>query len=442
VREFNFDGLAGPTYNFGGLSPGNTASTAHGGERSDPRQAALQCLEKMRFVAGLGVGQAVLPPHPRPSFRALRALGFTGSDDAMLSKAAATEGGLPLRICSSAAAMWTANAATVAPSSDTRDARLHLVPANLEAMPHRAIEAETTTAVLRTIFADKERFEVHDPLATGGQLGDEGAANHLRLSVPNRPAVHLFAWGRRADGTGPVPKRFPARQTLEAAQALARELMLEPGRCAFPQQSPEGIDAGAFHTDVLAVGNGAFLMIHEKAFTDTKGTVGWLRDQLGDGLLLMQASEDELPAADAVETYPFNSQVLTLPDGQMAIVAPTESRERPAPRAFLEKILAEGNPVTAVHYLSVRQSMRNGGGPACLRLRIVLNDLERAAIRANVFFTPELDRALSQWIGRHYRDRLLPVDLADPLLARESMTALDELTGILGLGSVYDFQRP
>jgi len=85
--------------------------------------------------------------------------------------------------------------------------------------------------------------------------------------------------------------------------------------------------------------------------------------------------------------------------------------------------------------------MHNGGGPACLRQRVVLSDEERAAVRANVFFTEALAATLAAWIERHYRDRLVPSDLGDPALAREGLAALDELTRILALGSVYDFQR-
>jgi succinylarginine dihydrolase len=439
-REYNFDGLVGPTHNYAGLSVGNLASAAHEGQVSSPRQAALQGLDKMRAVAALGVGQAVLPPQPRPSLRTLRMLGFTGTDEAVVTRAA-REGEQLLRLCSSAAAMWTANAATCAPSDDTGDGRMHLTPANLQAMFHRAIEADTTHAVLRSIFADGAHFAVHAPLPGGGQFADEGAANHARLSVPGRPAIHLFAWGRSTYRPGPAPARFPARQTEEASQALARLHRIAPSQCLFPQQAPAGIDAGAFHTDVLAVGNDGFLMLHALAFAETDGLLAALRSKLGTGFTSVLATEEELPAADAVATYPFNSQVLTLPSGRMVIVAPVEAQERPRARAFLERVVAEDNPVKAVHYLDVRQSMNNGGGPACLRQRIRLTDTERAAVKARVFYDPALHEDLAAWIRRHYRDRLAPADLADPALARENMAALDELTRILRLGSVYDFQR-
>ncbi len=439
MREYAFDGLVGPTHNYGGLSPGNVASTDHGGQASNPRAAARQGLAKMRAVHELGAGQAILPPHDRPSLSTLRRLGFRGSDEDVIASAGAGDG-LLLRLCSSASSMWTANAATVAPSRDTRDGRVHLTPANLQHMFHRAIEAETTARVLRSIFLDESAFVVHDPLPGGGQFADEGAANHTRLSTAKGP-LHLFAWGRHGFGGGLLPARFPARQTRDASLAVARLHRLDPDRCLFPQQDPTGIDAGAFHTDVLAVGNESFFMLHERAFRDRSGLVADLRRALGDELFLVEATEEELPATRAVRAYPFNSQVLTLKDGSMAIVAPSDAMEDPYARAFLDRVVAAGGPVKAVHCLDVRQSMRNGGGPACLRLRVPLEDTERAKVRADVFFTLELEARLSAWIDAHYRDRLVPGDLADPELAREAMQALDELTRILGIGSVYDFQR-
>jgi succinylarginine dihydrolase len=437
-REYNFDGLVGPTHNYAGLSFGNVASQQHVGQAADPRGAALQGLAKMRFVASLGVGQAVLPPHERPSLRTLRRLGFRGSDEEVLTRAARDPElkDQLLRISSSAAAMWTANAATSVPAEDALDRRLHLIPANLTAMFHRSLEAETTARVLRAIFADQRRFEVHDPLPGGAHFADEGAANHTRLFVSGKPALHLFAWGRMAFG-GPSPAgepvRYPARQTREASRALARLGQLDPARALFPQQHPAGIDAGAFHTDVVAVGSGNLLLLHEKAFVDPAALLERLREE---GFVAHVATEKELPLASAVAAYPFNSQLLELPEGGMALVAPVESREDPRARAFLESA-----PVKSVHYLDLRQSMENGGGPACLRQRIVLSDEDRAAVKARVFWDENLGADLEDWVNRHYRDRLTGADLADPLLVRSVMTALDELTRILRLGSVYDFQR-
>lgn len=439
MREFNFDGLVGLTHNYGGLAEGNVASMAHQGQVSNPRAAALEGLAKMRFVHALGVGQAVLPPHPRPDLTILGTLGFRGTDEEVLAQASSDDA-LLLRQCSSASAMWAANAATVAPSADAADGRLHLTPANLRTMFHRSIEARTTTRILRAIFADERHFVVHEPLPGGLQFSDEGAANHTRLTEKGGRAVHLFGWGRRAFGEANGPTRYPARQTEEASRSLARLHRLDAERCLFPQQHPDGIDRGAFHTDVLGVGNEDFLMIHELAYADWPEVERSLRSLLPD-LHIEVATEAELPVEDAVAAYPFNSQVLSLPDGSMCIVAPADAERNPRTRAFLERVVAGDNPVKAVHYLDVRQSMDNGGGPACLRLRVPLADEEVRAIGPRVVADARLLDRLEDWVRRHYRDRLHPRDLSDPALWRECLTALDELTGLLALGSIFDFQQ-
>ncbi|NUP08885.1 MAG: N-succinylarginine dihydrolase [Polyangiaceae bacterium] len=441
--EVNFDGIVGPTHNFAGLSLGNVASLANESAPSSPASAALQGLDKMRAVANLGVRQAVLPPHARPSLSTLHRLGFGGKPEQVLADVAAREPRL-LRLSSSASAMWAANAATVAPATDTTDGRLHIVPANLRHMFHRAIEADTTRDVLRAIFRDETRFSVHEPLPGGTQFADEGAANHTRLAVSSGRVAHLFAWGRSAfEAAQGEPQKYPARQTKEASAALARLLHLAPEQTVFAQQNGRGIDTGAFHTDVVAVGNESFFMVHELAFHDVAAVVADLRAHLGDELVIVQASERELPVDDAVHAYPFNSQVVTVKRDplEMVIVAPLESRENDAARRFLERVVAEDNPVRRVEYLDVRQSMKNGGGPACLRQRIPLSAADLDKLGARVLFDDALEQDLRAWVRKHYRDRLEPRDLADPSLWRECLSALDELTRVLELGAVYEFQR-
>lgn len=436
----NFDGLVGPTHNFGGLAPGNVASTTSEGDVSNPRGAALQGLAKMRAVRALGVPQAVLPPQMRPHLATLRRLGFRGSDEAILGRVAEKEPRL-LRAVSSASSMWSANAATVSPACDAADGRTHILPANLRYLFHRSIEAEQTARTLRAIFGDPTRFVVHDPLPGGEHFADEGAANHTRLEAPGG-VVHLFAWGRGAfEPAARAPSRYPARQTREASAAAARLLSLREADVLLAQQNADGIDAGAFHTDVLAVGHGAFLLFHELAFEDEGAVLAAIRARLGDALVTARASEAELPARDAVASYPFNSQIVSLADGTMAIVAPVEAEENPRARAFLERVVAEPNPVSRVLYLDVRQSMKNGGGPACLRLRVPLAPRDVDGLGARVLLDDALDASLVGWVERHYRDRLHPGDLADPSLVRTNMVALDELTNLLGLGSIYEFQR-
>src|SRR5260221_1996524 len=375
----------------------------------------------------------------RPDLEALRRLGFRGGDADVLRAAAAGDAHL-LRLVSSASSMWSANAATVAPSADTRDGRVHLTVANLSAMFHRSLEAKTTLASLRAIFGDRALFDVHGPLPPGSHFADEGAANHLRLAT-DEGSVHLLGWGRSGFDSEPEGA-FPRRQTREASLAVARRSILVEALIVPWQQSPYGIDAGAFHTDVLAVGHYALLMLHEHAFVHHRDLVVLLRQRLGDGFRCVVAHETELSAREAVDSYPFNSQLVTLPDRSMAIIAPIESQQSEAARRFLDRVVAEDNPVAMVQYVDVNASMSNGGGPACLRLRVSLTLAERAAVRGRVFLDDALYSELVDWVERRYRDRLTAEDLADPQLLLESRAALDELTRILELGSLYAFQKP
>jgi succinylarginine dihydrolase len=437
MREHQFDGLVGPTHHYAGLSSGNLASQAHAGEPSNPRAAALEGLAKMRRVRELGVAQAVLPPQPRPSLTLLRRLGFAGTDAAVLEHALRDAPEL-LHAASSASSMWAANAATVVPACDARDAKTHLVPANLVSLLHRSLEATSTEQVLRRIFADPEHFVVHAPLPASDFLADEGAANHTRLFT-DAAAAHVFGWGRRHGEPSPA-RKFPARQTHGASAAVARCSELPDESVLLWQQDPRGIDAGAFHTDVLAVGNANVLLLHERAFLYPDALLARLRARLGGDFLAVVATESELPLSDAVGAYPFNSQLLSLPGGKLQLVAPLESQQNERARSFLERAVAECALLDGIDYLDVNGSMKNGGGPACLRLRVPLDDAASVRLSGSVMFDTRLESALTKIVEQRYRDQLALADMADPELVVEARTALDEITQALGLGSVYDFQ--
>ena len=438
MREFQFDGLVGPTHHYAGLSPGNLASQAHAGEASNPRAAALEGLAKMRRVRELGVVQAVLPPQPRPSLSLLRRLGFTGSDADVLARAL-TQAPELLHAASSASSMWAANAATAVPACDASDGKTHFVPANLVSLLHRSIEAEDTERVLRRVFADATCFVVHQPLPACETLSDEGAANHTRLFT-STAVQHVFGWGKRPGDASPE-RRFPARQSLGASAACVRACGLAESSYLLWQQAPLGIEAGAFHTDVLAVGNANLLLLHEHAFANYTTLLEQLRARLGDEFRAVVATDHELPLSDAVAAYPFNSQLLSLPDGKLQLVAPAESQRNQRARAFLERVAAECS-LAGIDYLDVNGSMKNGGGPACLRLRVPLSEQESARLGGSVLFDERCERELEAIVQRRYRDRLTLADVADPVLVQEAHTALDEITQVLGLGSVYDFQTP
>ena len=441
--EANFDGLVGPTHSFSGLAAGNLAATANAGHHSNPRAAALQGLAKMKALADCGVAQGILPPQERPDVVVLRALGFEGSDADVIVAAAKFAPQL-VSAASSAASMWVANAATVSPAADTRDGRVHFTAANLASSFHRAIEAAQTSRTLSAIFADPAHFAHHDALPSVPQFGDEGAANHTRLCANyGEPGVELFVYGRDPfDSSSRTPMRYPARQSRAASTAIARLHGLDAARCVFAQQNPDAIDAGVFHNDVIAVGNRNVLFHHELAFADPARTLDDVRRALGNvDLVSLMVPADDLSLYDAVSTYLFNSQLLSRPDGRMLLVAPAECRENPRVAAYLDSLIASGGPIAEVLTFDLRESMRNGGGPACLRLRVVLDDRAHDAVLPGAWIDDSSFAKLSAWVTRHYRDRLLPTDLADPSLLDETRTALDELTQLLGLDSLYPFQR-
>jgi succinylarginine dihydrolase len=442
AREYNFDGLVGPSHNYAGLSFGNVASFSNVKSASNPKQAALQGLAKMRALAARGFAQALLPPHARPDLRMLRRIGFSGTDADVLARAW-REAPVILACAWSASPMWTANAATVSPSADSFDGRVHFTAANLNNKLHRASEHEQSTRTLRALFGNQQHFAVHDALPSTPAFGDEGAANHTRLAASHGgKGVQLFVYGRvEFDPAAPAPKRYPARQTLEASQAIARLHGLGAARTVFASQNPGVIDQGVFHNDVIAVGNGNVLFYHEQAFDDEAAVLNRLRvamDGVGAQLAPVRVDTRAVPVADAVTSYLFNSQLLTKPDGAMALVIPHECRENQAVARYLEQLVGSDGPIDELIEFDLRQSMRNGGGPACLRLRVALTDAEAQAMHQGVIMTEALYARLVGWVETHYRDRLEPKDLADPQLAIECALALEELMRILDLPGLYD----
>ncbi|QNM82647.1 N-succinylarginine dihydrolase [Sphingomonas sabuli] len=409
LREINFDGIVGPSHNYAGLSLGNLASTRNARQVSQPRAAALEGVEKMRANLQLGLAQGIFLPHPRPDRDWLARLGTTieQADDALAANAM------------SASAMWAANAATVSPAPDTGDGTCHLTVANLRTMPHRSHEWQATLAQLQVAFADRAAFTVHGPVP--GVFGDEGAANHMRLCASHgESGVEVFVYGR----TGGA---FPARQHIEACKAIARFHQLDPERTIFAEQSPQAIEAGAFHNDVVAVANERVLFAHEQAFADRDAVVAGC-ERLVPGFELVEVSAADVPIADAVTSYLFNAQLVSPPDGEMTLIVPSEARETPSVWAWLQRHLSGNGPIRKVEVVDVRQSMANGGGPACLRLR-VLADPATVDPRFMVD-AAKLDR-IAAVIEAHWPQTIGNDGLRDPALVetieRARLALLNEL---------------
>jgi succinylarginine dihydrolase len=409
--EINFDGIIGPSHNYAGLSLGNIASATNKGLVSHPRAAALQGVAKMRHNVRLGLAQGLLVPQRRPDRAWLAALGT----DVAAAPAALRPAAF------SASAMWAANAATVSPAPDCADGRCHLTVANLRTMAHRSHEWPETLAQVRLAFADEGVFAVHPPVPP--TFGDEGAANHMRLAAAHdAPGVEVFVYGRRGGA-------YPVRQHEEASRAVARLHRLDPGRTFFVAQSEEAIAAGAFHNDVVAVANENVLFAHEQAFEDRPAFHAELRR------LLPEVEIVEVPARavgleDAIRSYLFNAQLVSLPGGGMGLILPEEARETPSVWRWLEEMIAGNGPIRRLFVVDVRQSMANGGGPACLRLRV-------AADPATVdprFLADEakLDR-IAAVIEACWPEHIAPDDLTEPKMWRRIEDARSALLEALEL---------
>src|SRR5215210_902055 len=410
LREINFDGIVGPSHNYAGLSLGNVASMTHGGQVSEPRAAALQGVDKMRANLALGLAQGLFLPHARPNHAWLRELGTNIAEAEPVLAANAL----------SASAMWAANAATVSPAPDAADGKCHLTVANLRTMPHRSHECPATLAQLQVAFGGNA-FAVHGPVPAA--FGDEGAANHMRLTPAHgEPGAEIFVYGVSGGG-------FPARQHLEASKAVARLHRLIPERVVFAAQSEQAIAGGAFHNDVVAVANERVLFAHEQAFADKAALLAEC-ERLVPGFEYVEVPAADVTLADAIRAYLFNAQLVTLPGGEMILIVPTEARETPSVWSWIERHIAGNGPIRRVEVVDVRQSMANGGGPACLRLRVVADP---ATVDPR-FLVDEarLDR-IAQIIEQHWPGEIANADLLQPALIRDIETARAKLLEALDL---------
>ncbi|URW76860.1 N-succinylarginine dihydrolase [Sphingomonas donggukensis] len=410
--EINFDGIVGPSHNYAGLSPGNLAATKNAGATAHPRAAALQGIAKMRANLALGLTQGILLPHPRPDRRWLETLATDYDRAAMHLRAQSL----------SASAMWAANAATVSPAPDTADGRCHLTLANLVTMPHRSHEWPATLAQLRIAFADPA-FAVHAPVPA--PFGDEGAANHMRLArAHGEPGVEVFVYG---ESGGP----FPARQHREASAAVARAHGVD---ALFVRQSDEAIAAGAFHNDVVAVANERVLFAHEQAFADKAAFYADLRARLPE-VEIVEVPAAAVSLADAIASYLFNAQLVTLGDGAQALIVPEEARANAAVWAWLQAHLAGNGPIRRVEVVDVRESMANGGGPACLRLRVVAYP---ATVDPRFLVDDARLDTIAAVVEAHWPERIAPEDIADPALIARIEGAYAALLEAVGCVELID----
>ncbi|KWV90713.1 N-succinylarginine dihydrolase [Erythrobacter sp. YT30] len=408
LTEINFDGIVGPSHNYAGLSLGNIASASHKGDPSYPRAAALQGAAKMRGnLSRLGV-QGFLLPLPRPNILLEDTLSLDGTEAPALRAA-------PW----SASSMWTANAATVSPAPDTIDGKCHLTPANLVAMLHRAQEWPDTKRQLDIAFGNTDHFVVHGPVPP--TFGDEGAANHGRFCEGHGSAgVELFVYGKTGG-------KFPARQHEQASRLVARKHGLDPAKCVFVEQNPAAIEAGAFHNDVVSVVNERVLFTHAEAFADQAGAYEAIREVF-PALEVVEVPSASVSLEEAIRTYLFNAQLLTMPDGSMALIVPEECRESESVWSYCEAMMASNGPIREVIPVDVRQSMANGGGPACLRLRVACDP---TTVDPRFLLDEAKADRIESVISETWPEQIDPADLGSDTLANSVVSARNSLLDAL-----------
>ena len=442
VHEYNFEGLPAPFHNYAGLAAGNLASIKNKNKTSYPRKAVLQSLQKMKFLMDKGYKQAVLPPPGRPDLRFLKNLGFTGSAPKLLESAYKFSPSL-LSLCWSSSGMWTANSAVMSPSADCKDKKVHFTPANLHSCLHRSLESAHTTCVLKKIFKNPKYFVHHPPLPSSPSFADEGAANHNRLcSSYAQKGLEVFVYGAKGFSSKTTTKVFQARQTYFASAVTAYRHKLDPKKVLIVQQNPKAIDAGVFHNDVISTADQNLIFYHEQAFAGTTQTIKQIEQHLLPAQLIkIKVKTKDISLKTAVSSYLFNSQLLPVKKHKWLLLAPKECEDIKRVKNYLQSLVSTNSPIAELAFICLKQSMQNGGGPACLRLRVCLNTEEAKACNQGVFLNNQLHSQLKQWVDKHYRETLKPKDLLDPDLIKESRLALDELSRILKLGNIYDFQK-
>ena len=445
MSEINFDGLIGPTHNYSGLSDGNIASKKNFFSVSNPKEAALQGLKKAKILINAGLNQGLFLPHERPFISGLKKLGFSGDNETIL-KSAYEYSKVLLSNFSSASSMWAANAATISPSPDTKDGKVHITPANLNTMFHRSLESDFTYTQCKLIFSDT-CFVVHKPALSISGYGDEGAANHLRISKTHEDkGFEIFVFGESAfkeEAFAEYQKTsFIKRQALEVSKSVALGHKLDRNNVFYLQQHPRAIDKGSFHNDIVSLSNENIFIAHEKAFAN-RDVLNHVLEHLKlevENFNYIEIPDKEIPLDDIISSYLLNSQLFTNGEGEMQLILPAEVQNYENCMQWLDK-LKQTSDIKLFDFVNIKQSMMNGGGPACLRLKAILNEDEIKKVNKNFILNDKRLELIEDLIEREYRDKLYPDDLKDPNLLDESRRVLDELTQIFGTGSIYEFQK-
>ena len=185
---------------------------------------------------------------------ALRALGFSGSDAAIVCSVPRGRAGSPRRVLVRRGDVGRERRHSQPFGGHRRRPRAFHAGKSRHRHFHRSLEAPTTTAVLRAIFADAAHFvgarSVACRAAVRRRRRGQSHAIRGRFERARRRVLRLRQTRHRRRHRART--RFPARQTREAFAAIARRHGLAPARTVFAQQNPVAIDAGVFHNDVIS----------------------------------------------------------------------------------------------------------------------------------------------------------------------------------------------
>jgi succinylarginine dihydrolase len=152
------------------------------------------------------------------------------------------------------------------------------------------------------------------------------------------------------------------------------------------------------------------------------------------GFEYVEVAAADVPLEDAIRSYLFNAQLVTLSDGEMALIVPGEARETPSVWGWIERHLAGNGPIRRVEVVDVRQSMANGGGPACLRLRVVADP---ASVDPRFLVDSDRIDRIAEVVARTWPDEIDHRDLQSAALIADierARAALLETLGLQALG--------
>jgi len=423
--QLNISELPGPTFMYSGLSADNVASLNNKHLAANPLKFALLSLQRMRLLLEEGVHQVIFPPHRRPDLQALGYCGFTGDMGHMIGSADKFSRGY-LESLLAASSVWTANAATVTPSADSEDGKVHITTANLNSHFHRSIEASQTHAKLARVFADDNFFALHQALPSHNRFSDEGAANHMRFHVEgeNR-GLNVFVYGNDPDNPG----YMQGRQSLWASKAICQLHALSSTQVWLQKQSKEAISRGIFHNDIISMNSHDLLVFHQQAYENHESLIEKLTAL---GICCVEIKAEEFSLEHALKTYFFNSEFIKGKDGSQVLVMSEKCQHDAKVHAQLERIQTAYNKEIKTIYVDLDDSLKNGGGPACLRLRVQLNQEQFSAIPSKFLLTQNKLNALQEVVTRFYRESLSYEDVFTETFQLSLQPVYSRLEQVLG----------